>query len=518
MKCSEVMRVNGITPQNVRDLWINNMRNFPRKTCVVWQGVEYSFAQVDDATDRICAGLQRRFGMKREDRVAICSPNCLEFFLLYWGIVKGGGVVVPINTRLTHEDMRYMLENIDPLVFCIHSSVRDVASKALSTAKCSPKLVTIGFDEPDGVSFDELLKEERLPEYRDIDPEQLVIIMHTSGTTGRPKGAMVTHSNILFNIRMAIIAHSWRHEDVHLLVVPMFHATALYSMLPGSAYLGSTIVIAPRPDIPEVVRLIEQHRCTTFFGVPTLFYFLTTYRGLKEHDLTSLRLIAYAGAPMPPQTIRKLRELFPWVWLHNFFGLTETISMTHVLPNKDALTHPESIGKVLPEVAQRIIDEHGNDVRMGEVGELCFHKRNVVKGYWNQPELMREAMIGDWFRTGDLACIDEDGYVYLKGRKKDMIIVAGENVYALEVENAILSHDGVMDVAVVGVPAKGALSYLGELIKAVVVPKPGVKLTESEIKRHCSTILPSYKVPHIVEFREQLPRNPAGKVIKRELV
>ena len=510
--------MDGIALKNVRDLWVNNMRNFPRKTCVIWHGREYSFAQVDEVTDRICAYLQRRFGMGSEDRIAICAPNCLEFFLLYWGIVKGGGVVVPVNTRLTSDDMLFMLENIDPLVFCIHASVKDTALKAVSNMRKAPKLVTIGFEETDAVNFEELLNYEGEPTYTEIDPEQLVIIMHTSGTTGRPKGAMVTHSNILFNIRMAIIAHSWRHEDVHLLVVPMFHATALYSMLPASAYLGSTVVIAPRPEIPEIVELIERHRCTTFFGVPTLFYFLTTYRELEKHDLTSLRLIAYAGAPMPPQTIRRLREKFPWAWLHNFFGLTETISMTHVLPNKDALTRPESIGKVLPEVWQRIIDENGNDVQVGEVGELCFHKHNVVKGYWNQPELMREAMLGDWFKTGDLACIDEDGYVYLKGRKKDMIIVAGENVYALEVENAILSHDGVMDVAVVGVPAKGALSYLGELIKAVVVTKPGVRLTEADIKKHCASILPSYKVPHIVEFREQLPRNPAGKVIKHKLI
>lgn len=510
--------MNGIELRNVRDLWMNNMRNFPRKPAVIWQGREYTFEQLDDLTNRVCAGLQHRLGMKPEDRIAIAAPNCLEFFLLYWAIVKGGGVVVPINTRLTAEDMRYMLENIDPAILCTHANVWSTVRDAIADMPHAPKLVTIGFHESDAIAFEQLLQDTLELQFPSIHPDQLVIIMHTSGTTGRPKGAMVTHGNILFNIRMAIIAHSWRHEDIHLLVVPMFHATALYSMLPGSAYLGSTIVIAPRPDIPELVELIERHRVTTFFGVPTLFYFLTTYRKLEQHDLSSLRLIAYAGAPMPPQTIQRLREKFPHVWLHNFFGLTETISMTHVLPNKDALERSESIGKVLPEVTQRIVDEHGEDVPTGEVGELCFHKRNVVKGYWNQPELMREALLGEWFRTGDLACIDEDGYVYLKGRKKEMIIVAGENVYALEVENAILSHDGVMEAAVVGVPAKGALAYLGELIKAVVVPKPGVRLTEAEIKRHCTDRLSSYKVPHIVEFRDRLPRNPAGKVLKRELV
>ena len=198
--------------------------------------------------------------------------------------------------------------------------------------------------------------------------------------------------------------------------------------------------------------------------------------------------------------------------------LTETISATHVLPDQDADTRPDSIGKLLPEVYQKIIDEEGNEVPPGVVGELCFHRSNVVQGYWNQPGRLEKSIVDGWFRTGDLACMDEEGYVHLKGRKKEMIIVAGENVYALEVENALYAHDGVLEAAVIGVPAIGARAYLGELVKAVIVPKEGVVLTEVEIKRHCAERLPSYKVPQVIEFREKLPRNASGKVVKRELL
>jgi acyl-CoA synthetase (AMP-forming)/AMP-acid ligase II len=328
---------------------------------------------------------------------------------------------------------------------------------------------------------------------------------------------MMRHGDLLFNNKLAIYAHSLRHEDVHLLVLPMFHATALYSLLPTSALLGSTIVLAPRTDIRYLVELVQEHRISTFFGVPTLFHFLTMMKDLDKYDLSSLRVLAYAGSPMPPVTIKRLREKFPKVMLHNFFGLTETISMTHVLPSKDADTKPESIGKLLPHVCQRILDEEGNEVPPGQVGRLYFHRSNVISGYWKEPDRLPQSMKGDWFDTGDLAMVDEDGFVFLKGRSKDMIIVGGENVYALEVENCIMTLEKVREAAVIGVPATGVRAYLGELVKAIVVPHENVELTAADIKKHCMERLASYKVPQFIDFRKELPRNPSGKVLKRLL-
>jgi acyl-CoA synthetase (AMP-forming)/AMP-acid ligase II len=220
---------------------------------------------------------------------------------------------------------------------------------------------------------------------------------------------------------------------------------------------------------------------------------------------------------MPVQTIRRLRERLPWVETRNFFGLTETTSVTHVLPAADALARGDSVGKALPDVGVMIADEEGRPLPAGEIGELCIRRENVVPGYWNRPGLLEESIRDGWFHTGDLAMEDDQGYLYLRGRSKDMIIVGGENVYANEVEAVIMSHGKVMECAVIGIEATGVRAYLGELVKAVVVVEDGADLSEAEIKRHCAQHLASYKVPQVVEFRAELPRNPSGKVLKRDL-
>jgi acyl-CoA synthetase (AMP-forming)/AMP-acid ligase II len=508
--------------RSTRDMWENNLPRFPHKTAIVDGEAALSFAEADGRIERLRTAFADRLGIVQHENVAVLLPNSLEFFLVYWALVKLGAVVVPVNTRLRPEGMEHIIGSTASRVLIVDKSLWKTARAARPACPRLEHVVSVGFHEGDTVPCDELLAVEPLPyDPPEIGPDDLAIIMHTSGTTGQPKGAVMRQADLLFNVKNAIIAQSFRHEDIHLLVVPMFHATALYSMLPSSAYLGSTIVIAPRPHVPDLVRLIERHRVTTFFGVPTLFYWFANYRRLAQHDLSSLRLIAYAGSMMPPQTIHKLRERLPNVALHNFFGLSETISMTHVLPSCDALRHADSIGKPLPDIHQLLVDDEGRPVPRGTVGQLCFHRSNVVQGYWGRPGLLEEACFTHegkaYFNTGDLAVVDDDGYVYLKGRKKEMIIVGGENVYALEVENAILTHEDVMEVAVIGIEAIGASAYLGELVKAVVVPKAGRALTPLDIKRHCAERLASYKVPSLVEFRDSLPRNPGGKVLKREL-
>jgi len=510
--------MSGLPLHDLPALWHNCMEKYSRKTAAIYEGQAYSYVEADRKIRSLRKCLEDEFGLAPGQTVVMAMPNCIEFFFSYWAVIHAGGVVVPVNIRLKPEGMAHVIGTSDAEMLIVHKENWPAVSKALPRCPNVRHIISVGFEGARTTPFEPMVEAEsdNRPS-ANVQPGDLAIIMHTSGTTGVPKGAMMTHENLIFNVKNSIIAHGMRHEDVHLLVVPMFHCTALYSMLPGCAYLGSTVVIAPRPDVKEIADLIERHRITTFIGVPTLFYFFVNLHDLDRRDLSSLRYIAYAGSPMPPQTIRRLRLKLPHVELHNFFGLTETLSVTHVLPSIDAADRPDSIGKILPDVGQKILDDDGNEVPAGEVGDLCFHRSNVVSGYWKRPGLLEEAMCGDWFRTGDYALIDEDGYVYLKGRKKDMIIVGGENVYALEVETAILSHPDVLEVAVVGVPATGIRSYLGEIVKAVVVPKEGKELTERDIKQHCSQRLTSYQMPQVIEFRDKLPRNPAGKVLKREL-
>ncbi len=509
--------MNGVPLHTLPDIWRNIVDKFPTKTAVICDGQEHTYGEIDELISRAGAALRGRFGLQKGDRVAVAMPNSLEFFVTYWATVLSGGVIAPVNTRLGPPEMKFVIENVDAKALVVHKQVWNAIEPCLPDGG-PPSLVTVDFELDGQTSWDSLTDgDDEAPDPFPVGEEDLAVIAYTSGTTGQPKGAVMNHGNILFNVKNCLVAHSFRHEDIHLLVVPMFHCTPLYSLLPSSAYLGSTIVIAPRPHIGEVARLVQEHRITTFIGVPTLFHFLVTMRDFGECDFSSLKVIAYAGATMPVQTIKRLKERLPWVELRNFFGLTETTSVTHVLPGPDALARPDSVGKVLPDVGTMIADDSGSPVPPGQIGELCFRRENIVTGYWKRPGMLEESIRDGWFHTGDLAYVDEDGYLYLRGRSKDMIIVGGENVYANEVEGVIMSHGKVLECAVVGIEATGVRAYLGELVKAVVVPEEGADLSEADVKRHCAQHLASYKVPQVVEFRSELPRNPSGKVLKREL-
>ena len=500
--------------RSVAEIWESVPERLGDRPGASYAGRDFSYRELHETTRRISAAYTERFGLRRGSFLAIAMPNCIEFYLAYWAAVRSGIVVVPINTRLLPRDMLAVADDVNAGLLLTHEEIWP----SLEGLERPATTAGVEVDAEGVIPFAELTGHEGGADADpDIQPDDLILIMHTSGTTGKPKGAMVTHADLLFNIDIAIHAHELTRDDIHLLVAPMFHCTALYSMLPSSALLGSQIVIAPAPDLNDIVNLVEAHRCTTLFSVPTMFHFLVSRADIDQRDLRSLRLLAYAGAPMPVSTINKLREKFPWAKLHNFFGLTETIAMTHVLPDADAARKPDSIGKLLPRMQQKIARENGTEAPPGEVGELCFRKENVVRDYWNRPGLMDQAIRGGWFHTGDLATHDEEGYVYIKGRKNDMIIVGGENVYAAEVENVIRGMPGVRDVAVVAAPAKGIREAMGELVRAVVVPEPGAALTELDVKRYCNDKLAGYAVPQIVEFHDTLPRTPSGKVIKHEL-
>lgn len=504
---------------HVAAYWDNTVAKLPNATAAICEGQRLSYREADTLVARVAGHLADVARVRHGDRVCLALPNCLEFLLAYWATLRLGAIVAPVNTRLRADELQYVLRNCDPRAVLVHGQTALAVTAALQAESLQPHLLGVETDaELGAVPFTFALNHPAPRGTTAIASDDLAVILHTSGTTGLPKGAMMRHEDLRFNVAQAILAHSFRHEDLHLLAIPCFAPTAAYSLLPSSAYLGSGLVIAPRPQASELLALIAAQRCTTFIGVPTLFHLVLQDGRLGEMDLSSLRLIAYSGSPMPPRTIQELRRHFPGVALHNFFGLTETISITHVLPSCDAVDHADSIGKLLPEVHARIVDETGQEMAVGEVGELCLRSDCVIPGYWNRPGLLEESIRDGWFHTGDLASVDTDGYYYVQGRKKEMIIVAGQNVYAPEVERVILTHGGVLEAAVVGVPATGVRAALGELVKAVVVLRPGAEVQQQDIKRHCAAVLPSYKVPQVVEFRSELPRNAAGKVLKRELV
>lgn len=497
-----------------RDMWDEAVALAGGRPAAVCGGRHLTYAQAEERVRRLAAGILTASGEARP-RVAVFLPNCLEYYLTYWAVVKLGGIIVPINTWLRQDSLDSILETVAPHLLIVNGSAdHDV----LACAGRRPGMPVYAVRAGDGLpAFESLFgRGDALPavEIRGEDPS---IIMHTSGTTAAPKGAVMRHTDLIFNVMTTINAQGFTEQDVHLLVNPMFHCTALYSSLPSAAYQKTPVVITADTAPDALLRLIERERITTFLTVPSVLQRITALPNVSAFRTDSLRVIGYAGSFMPVKTVRELQRLFPGVELHNFFGLTETISATHCLDGDQSYERPDSIGRLLPFVEALIVDENRRPVPPGTVGELLFARENVIQGYWNRPGKLEESFIEIdgrvWFNTGDLAAMDSEGFYFIKGRKKDMIIVGGENVFAAEVEAVLMNHEKVKEAAVKGIPATGIRESLGELIKAYIVPEDP-SLTETEIRRHCHKLLPSYKIPHVIVFVPALPRNPSGKVVK----
>lgn len=479
---------------------------------------EMSFAGLEAAAALVERALRERFGLQPGQHVALLLPNCLEFLPAYFGILRAGCVAVPINARLKADELRFILGDSEAQAVFVHPATWRPAQEALKALSWNKPVIAACFDQPPPgtIPFGDLAAagaQHSALSTQDSSRQSVAAIIYTSGTTGRPKGAMLTHGNILFNIEATKAGHGLRGDDIHLLVVPLFHVTGLNTIMPTALAQGGCLVVSSAIDPEEIAETVHQFRCTTFFGVPTTFYLLANVKDLPLEKLGSLRLICYSGAPMSELTIRRLRVLFPRVELHNFYGLTETTSCSTVLPDSQALARAESIGLPPPGLELCILDDHGKQLKPGELGELCIRGPSVLKGYFKRPEATAEALAGGWFHTGDTAYLDAEGFVFLRGRKKEMIIVAGENVYPIEVENALCAHPAVQEAAVFGRPD----AALGEVVHAAVVLRPGEKVSERELRAFAGERLAAFKVPRTIKLLEKLPRNPSGKVLKREL-
>lgn len=503
---------------NLTDLLTRAADVFGAKTCAIDAptGRELSFQALNESSQCVAAALIHRFGLASGQHVAMLLPNCVEILPIYFGILRAGCVCVPINARLKAAEFEFIARDCDAEVVFVHPATWKPAQDGLKALGWTKPVIAVGFDvAPEGtIPFTELLADASPKPYPPFSTRaDVAAIIYTSGTTGRPKGAMLTHGNILFNIESTIAGHGLNGSDIHLLIVPLFHVTGLNTIMPTAMFQGASMVVSSSIDPEEVVDIVAKYTCTTFFGVPTTFYLLANLRDLDFAKLKSLRMICYSGAPMSPLTIQRLRDLFPGVELHNFYGLTETTSVTTVLPDSQAISRAESIGLPPPNLKLAIVDDAGKFLAAGELGELCVKGASVLKGYYKRDEATAEAIQNGWFHTGDTAFIDAEGYVFLRGRKKEMIIVAGENVYPIEVENAICAHPAVQEAAVFGRPD----AALGEVAHAAAVLRPGQNISERELRAFLASRLAAFKQPRTIVFMDKLPRNPSGKVMKRDL-
>lgn len=504
--------------QTLRDIWHEAIALGANQTAVICEGQRLTYGEADAKVKQLAAGIADASGVA-SPKVAVFLPNCLNYYLIYWAVVELGGAIVPLNTWLKKDSLKGILANIKPDLVITQNLNHAPLTEALNSA-ADTTVATMDGDGDGVLLFDDLFSDTPYDQDVEVDPDQGAIIMHTSGTTSTPKGAVMRHSDLMFNVMTTINAHQFSVDDVHLLVNPMFHCTALYSSLPTAAYQKTPVVITADTSPDKLMALVKQQKITTFLSTPVIFQNIISLPEIASLDVPSLRLIAYAGSPMPVSTIRSLQKYFPNVDLHNFFGLTETISMTHVLKGEDAEERPDSVGRLLPFVKAMVVDEENVEQPAGKEGILLFARDNIIPGYYNQPDKLQAAIRTingeEWFDTGDLAVVDDEGYFFIKGRQKDMIIVGGENVYSSEVEAILGTHEHIREAAVKGVPATGARASFGELVKAFVVTD-GTELTPRDVRAFCNDKLASYKVPVEVEFLNKLPRNPSGKVVKAEL-
>lgn len=486
----------------------------PSKVALIEGTRRMTFAQTLSQVEALSARLARS-GVSRGDRVALLFPNCIEFCVAYFAVLRLGAIVVPLNNRLAPREFAYVMNDCSPGTLILGYQFWDTFHEFKQDLKRAPELIYAGEKPKKGVAFfAELVghPSQGVPPSAKLDPDEPACIMYTSGTTGLPKGAVMSHRNIFINARNAGAHMGYRERDVTLIVVPLFHVTGLNTQLVAFIYVGGTSVIMRVYNTSGMIELLARHQVTTMITVPTMFNLMLINPSLKQADLSALRALSYGGAPMDPQTITALQQRLG-VELFNAYGLTETSSLTTCMPACDTVRKGSSVGLAVSGVQLRVVDETGRDLPPNAVGELWVKGPNVVQTYWNKPEATAQNLADGWLRTGDYARIDDEGFVYIVDRKKDMINRGGENIYSIEVEGAILAHPKVLECAVVARPH----SIFGEVVHAFVVPAPGQEPTEDEIIEHCRKYIAGYKVPASVSFLEELPRNPGGKVLKTQL-
>jgi long-chain acyl-CoA synthetase len=521
------------TPASLRSI-LESTRAFADRPYLVYDGERLDYGRHYQKVAALAGVLADRFAVAKGDRVAIAMRNFPEWIVAFWAATAIGAIAVPLNAWWTGEELAYGLGHSGARVLIADRDRLDrLASHRDGLALDHIVLARSGGEVPAGVlDLDELIAgaaaAAALPDVI-ITPEDTATIFYTSGTTGRPKGAIGTHRNICSNpISVAFIRaradlrqglaptqdSAGAPKRVALLTVPLFHVTGCHSALVSSTIAGDALVMMHRWDAEKALELIETEKVTSVAGVPAMAWQILESPDLGRRDLSSIKTFGYGGAPAAPELVRRLRSVFPDIAPRNGYGLTETSSVAVMNIAGDYVARPDSIG-LPPAVCDiRIADGEGTDVAPGAVGELWFKGPNVVAGYWNDPDASAAAIVDGWLRTGDLVRADQDGFLYAVDRAKDMLIRGGENVYCVEVENVLYEHPAVMDAAVIGLPHR----VLGEEVGAVVQAAPGAAPAARELMDHVARHLAAFKVPVRIEVRDTpLPRNANGKVLKQRL-
>jgi long-chain acyl-CoA synthetase len=492
--------------ENLARILIETAAKHGDKTAFKLDDIELSYSMLDEASARVAALLRDR-GIEAGDRVGLMLPNVPYFPAIYYGILRAGAVVVPMNVLLKEREVHFYLEDSGAKILFAWHGFAEAAEAGAADAGAECILVTPG-------EFEQLLAaQEPDRELAGTAADDTAVLLYTSGTTGKPKGAELTHANLHTNCSMtSVTLAGFSHEDVLLGALPLFHSFGQTCTMNSAVSVGATVTMIPRFDPEKALEIIGRDGVTVFQGVPTMYNAMLHANSADSAETSTLRLCMSGGAAIPVELIRGFEEKFGSPILEGY-GLSET-SPVASFNHPDRERKPGSIGTPIEGVEMQVWDDQGNELPQGEVGEIVIRGHNVMKGYWERPEATEEAIDDDgWFRTGDMARVDEDGYFFIVDRKKDLIIRGGYNVYPREVEEVLYEHPAVQEAAVVGVPDES----LGEEVGAAVVLKQGESLEAQELKGYVREQVAAYKYPRKIWFVDELPKGPTGKILKREI-
>lgn len=486
------------------------------KVALVFEGLNLTYKELDERANRLAHALTE-LGLKKGGRLTILAENTYKYMEVYFAAAKLGASVTPLNFRLSDKEIDYIVNDCEATIYFAGDGYEERSRGFKQNLMNISHWIALDKKKEGFLFYEDLLHNASDVEPMvEVDENDLAILMYTGGTTGLPKGVMLSHRNIMTSMYGMIIGFSFTFNDCTCFILPLFHI-ALWPVL-SLLMVGGKTVILRRPDVGEILRSIHKERCTHINLVPTLLTWLLDDPRIDEFDLSSLRLIGYSGSPIAGEVLKRSIAKFGNIFTQGY-GLTEAAPIVTVLFKEDhAVEGPRmkllsSVGKVGLPVEARIVDDEDRPLKPGEAGEVVVRGKNVMMGYWKNPELTAKVLRGGWLHTGDVGTIDEDGYIYLLDRKADMIITGGENVYPKETEDVLYEHPAVRECAVVAAPD----DRWGERVQAVVVLKTGQTTTEAELITHCKSRLAGYKCPKKIEFWDELPKTSVGKILRREV-
>ena len=521
-------------PILVHDWLSRSARRFPNKTALICGQQRLTYKELDQRTHHLATSLLDA-GIKRHDRVIILLDNSCETVISLYGVLEAGGTFIILEGSVKGPKLKYILENSEASTLITHTNKSKVVMDALDNRQRNCKVIWAGPKKeiPEklsrlSLSWDEIFSDfgnrtanflkQKDGEFSSCIDVDIASLIYTSGSTGQPKGVMTTHHNMISAARSIIQYIGNVEDDIILNVLPLSYSYGLYQVIMAFMFGGTVVLEKSFLYLHMVLERITQEKITGFPIVPTVVAMLLKLQDLNKYDFTSLRYITNAGAALPVGHIHKLREQLPWIKMFSMYGLTECIRVSYMQP-QELDKRPSSVGKAIPNCEVFVVDENGNEIEPGQTGELTIRGSNVTQGYWKDPKLTEKTYrngsypAGKMLYSGDYFRKDEQGFLYFLGRKDDMIKSKGERISAKEVENNLCNIDSVAEVAVIGVPDE----ILGQAIKIFIVPSPGSNLTEKQILKYCTTNMETFMVPKYIEFIDNLPKTPNGKIDKKQL-